>query len=102
MAGWTGLPADLSSDGRCRHRGIARAQVWQWIRYPQGVLDTGKKVTIEMFREALARHLMNIRDELGDHVYESRHFQAAGELLDRMITRKDLPSFLTLEAYGQL
>jgi malate synthase len=80
---------------------IARAQIWQWIRY-QGVLDTGKKVSIEMFREALARHLLNIRDELGDQVYESRHFQAAGELLDRMITGKDLPAFLTLEAYGQL
>jgi malate synthase len=81
---------------------IARAQIWQWIRYPKGVLDNGRKVTIEMFREALARHLLNIRDELGDEVYESRHFQAAGELLDRLITGKDLPSFLTLEAYGHL
>ena len=81
---------------------IARAQIWQWIRYPRGVLDNGKKVTIEMFREALARHLLNIRDELGDEVYESRHYQAAGELLDRLITKKDLPSFLTLEAYGHL
>jgi len=81
---------------------IARAQIWQWIRYPQGVLDNGKKVTIEMFREALARQLLNIREELGDHVYESRHFQAAGELLDRLITNKHLPAFLTLEAYGQL
>ncbi|MBI4005463.1 MAG: malate synthase A, partial [Gammaproteobacteria bacterium] len=33
---------------------IARAQIWQWIRYPKGVLDNGKKITIEMFREALA------------------------------------------------
>ncbi|MBI4006690.1 MAG: malate synthase A, partial [Gammaproteobacteria bacterium] len=55
------------------------------------------------FREALARHLLNIREELGDEVYESRNFQAAGELLDRLITNKDhLPAFLTLEAYGQL
>ncbi len=81
---------------------IARAQIWQWIRYPKGVLDNGKKITIEMFREALARHLLNIREELGDEVYESRHFQAAGELLDRLITNRKLPAFLTLEAYGQL
>ena len=81
---------------------IARAQIWQWIRYPKGMLDNGKKVTIEMFREALARQLLNIREELGDHIYESRHFQAAGELLDRLITNKHLPAFLTLEAYGQL
>ena len=81
---------------------IARAQIWQWIRYPKGMLDNGRKITIEMFREALARQLLNIREELGDHVYESRHFQAAGELLDRLITNKHLPAFLTLEAYGQL
>jgi malate synthase A len=81
---------------------IARAQIWQWIRYPKGVLENGKKVTIEMFREALARQLLDIREELGDQVYESRHFQAAGELLDRLITNKKLPAFLTLEAYGQL
>jgi malate synthase len=81
---------------------IARAQVWQWIRYPKGKIDNGKKISIEMFREALARQLLNIREELGDQVYESRHFQAAGELLDRLITGKHLPAFLTLEAYGQL
>ncbi|MBM2830469.1 MAG: aceB [Gammaproteobacteria bacterium] len=81
---------------------IARAQIWQWIRYPKGVLDNGKNITIEMFREALARHLLSIREELGDEVYESRNFQAAGELLDRLITNKSLPAFLTLEAYGQL
>ena len=81
---------------------IARAQIWQWIRYPKGVLDNGKKITIEMFREALARQLLNLREELGDQVYESRHFQAAGELLDRLIITKHLPAFLTLEAYGQL
>ena len=30
---------------------ISRAQLWQWIRHPKGVLDDGRKVTIEMYRE---------------------------------------------------
>lgn len=81
---------------------IARAQIWQWIRYPKGVLENGKKISVEMFREALARDLLSIREELGDEVYELRHFQKAGELLDKLIINKELPGFLTLEAYGQL
>ncbi|HYY15847.1 MAG TPA: malate synthase A, partial [Gammaproteobacteria bacterium] len=34
---------------------ISRAQLWQWINYPRGVLEDGRKITIEMFREGLAR-----------------------------------------------
>ena len=30
---------------------ISRAQVWQWIRHPDGRLSDGRKVTKELFRE---------------------------------------------------
>ena len=33
---------------------ISRAQIWQWIRSPHGVLDDGRKVTKELFRELRA------------------------------------------------
>ena len=36
---------------------ISRAQVWQWIRHPRGVLDDGRKVTVELFREMLREEL---------------------------------------------
>ncbi|RCK13079.1 hypothetical protein DT075_03605 [Bacillus licheniformis] len=29
---------------------ISRAQLWQWIRHPKGVLDDGRKVTAEMVK----------------------------------------------------
>ena len=32
---------------------ISRAQVWQWIRHPRGVLSDGRKVTKELFRSVL-------------------------------------------------
>src|SRR5688500_9651328 len=32
---------------------IARSQVWQWIRHPRGVLDDGRRVTVELFRAIL-------------------------------------------------
>ena len=34
---------------------ISRAQVWQWIHHPSGVLDDGRKVTVELFRQIARR-----------------------------------------------
>jgi malate synthase len=81
---------------------ISRAQLWQWIRYPNGKLDDGRKITEGLFRELLTEELNNIRRELGDAAYNVRRFEAAGRLLDKLVTSKDLPAFLTLEAYGLL
>src|SRR5207253_7496156 len=36
---------------------ISRAQVWQWIRHPRGVLSDGRKVTKESFRTVLKAEL---------------------------------------------
>src|SRR5580698_1399366 len=36
---------------------ISRAQVWQWIRHPQGLLSDGRKVTKELFRSVLEEEL---------------------------------------------
>ncbi|MCG3143800.1 MAG: Malate synthase A [Gammaproteobacteria bacterium] len=81
---------------------ISRAQIWQWIRHPKGVLEDGRRVTVEMFRELLAEDLQIIRRQLGDVLYQSRNYKEAAELLDKMVTGKRLPNFLTLEAYGLL
>src|SRR6478672_11868753 len=49
---------------------ISRAQVWQWLRHPEGKLDDGRKVTTELFREVLEEELAKISDELGKSVYD--------------------------------
>jgi len=36
---------------------ISRSQIWQWIRSPKGVLDDGRKVTVELFRQLLKEEL---------------------------------------------
>ncbi len=80
---------------------ISRAQLWQWIRYPKGVLDDGRKVTIEFFREGLGLELLKLREELGER-FEARKFNEAAVLLNKLVTNPKLPAFLTLEAYGKL
>ncbi|MCK9909923.1 malate synthase A, partial [Microbacteriaceae bacterium K1510] len=32
---------------------ISRAQVWQWIRHPRGVLQDGRKITLEMVQQMI-------------------------------------------------
>ena len=81
---------------------ISRAQLWQWIRYPKGVLDDGRKVTVEVFRESLARELRQVRDELGEQQFGARKFNEAAKLLEKLVTNPRLPAFMTLEAYGLL
>src|SRR5262249_16355224 len=40
---------------------ISRAQVWQWIRHPDGRLSDGRKVTKKLFREVLTEELVRIK-----------------------------------------
>ena len=75
---------------------ISRAQVWQWIRRPEGKLDDGRKVTNELFREILKEELSKIERPPHDR------FDQARELFDRIITNDEFAEFLTLPAYEEL
>src|ERR1700741_1221 len=48
---------------------ISRSQIWQWIRSPKGVLDDGRKVTVELFRQLLAEELPKVRSYLGEEAW---------------------------------
>jgi malate synthase len=77
---------------------ISRTQIWQWIRYPRGKLEDGQKITSKLFRELLNAELTELKGQLGKN-YESRKFEEAAQLLDRMATSPTLAPFLTSEAY---
>ncbi|GAB4074743.1 malate synthase A [Barrientosiimonas marina] len=68
---------------------ISRAQVWQWIQHPRGILEDGRKVTRELVGTM-------IDQEMG-----SMHPEAAA-LFRRMVSEETFPEFLTLPAYDQL
>jgi malate synthase len=81
---------------------IARAQLWQWIRYPKGVLDDGRKVTAAMFEQAVREELDQVRSEMGDLGFGGGHFAWAAELLRDIVTAESFEEFLTLPAYRDL
>jgi malate synthase len=81
---------------------ISRAQVWQWIRHPKGVLTDGRKVTVELFRQILGEEMTKIQGGLGAHEQGSRHFARASQLFDQITSAAQFVEFLTLPAYEQL
>ena len=81
---------------------ISRAQVWQWIHHPKGILSDGRKVTVELFRQFMAAELEKIKAMLGEREFAARPFPAASSILDHIITNDQFVEFLTIPAYGWL
>src|SRR3954463_12922480 len=65
---------------------ISRSQIWQWIRSDKGVLDDGRKVTVELFRKLLSEELPKVRTELGEAAWQMGKYEEAAQLFDRITT----------------
>jgi malate synthase len=78
---------------------ISRSQLWQWIRSPKGVLEGGRKVTIEMFRATLGEELRKVSGMPGA---SGRRYDEAAWLLDRLVSDDEFADFLTEPAYDMV
>lgn len=81
---------------------ISRAQVWQWIRYPKGVLADGRKVTMELVATIMQEELMEIEDQIGTAAYQKGNFRQAARIFDELIKQDTFSEFLTIPAYKEL
>lgn len=79
---------------------ISRSQCWQWIRSPKGVLDDGRKVTKELFRELLADEVTKLKAEYGNRW--TKQYEDASRMFDELTTSDDFVEFLTLPGYDYL
>ena len=80
---------------------ISRSQLWQWRRHEAQTVE-GLTVDSDLLRTELAQTLADLRADLGDIAYTRGRFGLAGELFEGQILAKEMPAFLTLEAYGHL
>ncbi len=76
---------------------ISRSQIWQWIRSPKGVLDDGRKVTLELFRTMLREELRTASS--GAPGADGARYDEAAWLLDRLVSADEFVDFLTEPAY---
>ncbi|MBP1969484.1 malate synthase [Virgibacillus natechei] len=79
---------------------ISRAQVWQWIRHPKGVLEDGRNVTFELVDQLLEEELQFILKDSNEGF--SLNYRQAAEIFDELIKQDDFVEFLTLPAYRKL
>jgi malate synthase len=81
---------------------ISRAQIWQWAHHPKGILDDGRKVTIDLFHQIMTEELEKLKTAIGEKQYEQRQFNRASLILDQIISDDHFTEFLTLPAYQYL
>jgi malate synthase len=81
---------------------ISRAQLWQWVHNPRGILEDGRKVTLLLVRGLTHEELDRIRKERGDQRFNNGHFPEAAQLFNQFVANDILDEFLTLKAYERL
>ncbi|MCS1351862.1 malate synthase A [Mechercharimyces sp. CAU 1602] len=81
---------------------ISRAQVWQWIRHPKGILEDGRNITLALCEEVLAEELNKIQVEIGEERFAEGEFEAASRLFKKLITQDEFEEFLTIPGYKLL
>lgn len=81
---------------------ISRTQVWQWIRHKKGVLEDGRKVTLELVLEIMQEELGKIKEAVGEQAYNSGRYQDAAALFKSLIENDEFAEFLTLLGYEKI
>src|SRR5438876_621080 len=73
---------------------ISRSQIWQWMRSPKGVLEDGRKVTAELFKQLLSEELAKVKS-----AYSEGKYDEGAKLFEKITTDDKYVEFLTLPAY---
>ncbi|WP_332237046.1 malate synthase A [Sporolactobacillus sp. KGMB 08714] len=81
---------------------ISRAQMWQWIRHPKGILEDGRKVTVELYKQIRTEEMQKLKQQYGDADFQSGKFEEAAELFDKLTLSDDFADFLTVPGYELL
>ncbi|MFD1020434.1 malate synthase A [Thalassobacillus hwangdonensis] len=81
---------------------ISRAQVWQWLRHPEGRLDDGRKVTLNLFVLIKELEMKKLKDQLGTEAFVEGRYEEAASLFEQLIRNDDFAEFLTIPAYERL
>jgi malate synthase len=81
---------------------ISRSQVWQWIQRDKGVLEDGRKITVDLTRQLIGEELDKIKAGYGAEKFGQRNFARAAKLFDTLTTSAEFNEFLTLPGYQYL
>lgn len=78
---------------------IARAQVWQWVVSPKGVLDDGRKVDAPLVRALIVEELAKVKTVVAAQGDDTTSYDQAAGIFENMSLTENFPEFLTLPLY---
>ena len=82
---------------------ISRAQIWQWLHQPNGVLSDGRKVTPELVRAALPAADGPIASGRSGRKRSPRGtYDLARNLIETIVCKDEFTEFMTLVGYEHL
>jgi malate synthase len=81
---------------------ISRAQLWQWIHHPKGILSDGRKLTEPLFEEILNEELEKIKRESSENNQTDRKFDQSCEIFRQLTLFPKFEDFLTIQGYQYL
>jgi malate synthase len=81
---------------------ISRAQLWQWVHSPKGVLSDGRKITPEMIRGVFQKQMGKLEQQLGAERFAAGKYEASKTLMEQIVLKDTFTEFMTLEGYKHL
>ena len=81
---------------------ISRSQVWQWIHSPLGVLDDGRKVTLQMVVAMIPAALAIITRGVTEHRFIPGNYEHAALVFEQLMAKQPIVEFLTNYCYAEM
>ncbi len=81
---------------------IARAQVWQWVRSPKGVLEGGRKIDAALVRALIPEELRRVEAVVAQAGGPIGSYAQAARIVERLSLEPHFTEFLTLPLYEAL
>lgn len=81
---------------------ICRAQLWQWVHQPNGVLSDGRKITAAWCHQRFDQQMARLQQAVGADNFARGHYAKARELIEGIVQRDEFTEFMTLVGYEHL
>ncbi|MGB9092752.1 MAG: malate synthase A [Gallionella sp.] len=81
---------------------ISRSQVWQWVHSPLGVLDDGRKVTLDMVRAMIPEALAIVTRGVIEQRFVPGNYEHAAQVFEQLIATEPMIEFLTNYCYEEM
>ncbi|EIT85716.1 malate synthase [Fictibacillus macauensis ZFHKF-1] len=81
---------------------ISRAQIWQWIKHPQGMLEDGREVNAALVAMYTEEELEKLKKTMSDNQWQSGRYEDSLALFTTLVHNDTFEPFLTTIGYEKM